>query len=109
MWEGDQMRPTPSGVTPVRVRCTSSRCNPRAQEILTESGQLQFASDQLLASRPGFSPAAGGKRSFGPMGKRFVMPVEEMVSAFWECPTGKRMAVSADGGEPTELRGVYVQ
>jgi hypothetical protein len=32
------------------------------------------------------------------MGKRFVMPVEEMVSAFWECPTGKRMAVSADRG-----------
>ena len=58
------------------------------QEVLTESGQLQFASDELLSSQ-GFD-----SRSFGDDGKRFVVPIQKMEAAFWACTSGKIMQAS---------------
>ena len=88
-------------------------CGP--QEVLTESGQLQFAREDILRAR-GFecrvSPlipagdsssqeSAGGgppphrrsEWSCGAGGRRYVVPVDEIVEAFWAYPTGKKMKV----------------
>ena len=85
------------------------------QEILTESGQLQFAREDILRAR-GFecrdlphphtgigqtqdeavgshNPPRRLEWSYGAGGRRFVIPVEEMVEAFWACPTGQKMKV----------------
>ena len=78
------------------------------------SGQLQFASEDVLKSR-GFRSAhspeePGGQRNAGKGTEgcrrqgdgddrgRFVVPIEEMVAAFWECPEGKEMKVGAGRG-----------
>ena len=62
------------------------------QEVLTESGQLQFASDALLRSQ------GLGARSFGGLGKRFVVPIQQIEDAFWASPSGKTMQVWTGGG-----------
>ncbi len=55
------------------------------QEVVTESGQLTYASEDLLRARNFTSRAfADGKR-------RFVMPIEEIEAAFWQSPAGLKM------------------
>ncbi|GAX75668.1 hypothetical protein CEUSTIGMA_g3111.t1 [Chlamydomonas eustigma] len=55
------------------------------QEVVTESGQLIFASEALLKSR-NFQA-----RSFPNGKKRFVVPIEEIEDAFWQSEVGASM------------------
>ena len=62
--------------------------------MVTQSGQLQYASEQLLRERGFPEPTAAGGRSFPEGRKQFVVPIEEMETAFWACPAGLSMKVS---------------
>ena len=64
------------------------------QEVVTQSGQLQYASEQLLREHGFPEPTAAGGRSFPDGRKQFVVPIEEMETAFWACPAGLSMKVS---------------
>lgn len=60
------------------------------QEVTTESGQLEYASVSLLEER-GFDETTIRTRTFFEGRKRYVVPTEEVVQAFWQCPAGLRM------------------
>ncbi|GAX73712.1 hypothetical protein CEUSTIGMA_g1165.t1 [Chlamydomonas eustigma] len=55
------------------------------QEVVTESGQLQYASDELLAAK-GFHG-----REFPGGRKTWVIPIQELEAAFWLTPAGLKM------------------
>ena len=63
----------------------SPRC---LQEVVTQSGQLQYASEQMLKER------SFASRAFVDGRKRFVVPIEEIEAAFWACPAGLGMKVT---------------
>ena len=75
----------------IDVRPPSPSVSVSLQEILSEAGQLQYASEALLRSRGYSSDRAFPAEQGGPS---FVMPLEEIAKAFWSCPAGKSMQAS---------------
>lgn len=74
------------------------------QEVVTETGQLEYASEELLKSK-GFL-----ERRFPTGRKSFLVPPAEIAAAYWACPTGQKMKAkldtpfNKDNSHPTALK-----